>query len=145
MRGGVASLAVLQMLVMAVAAGAPTAAAPIAQAFTTNRLYRVVLLTAPRPLPLQRHFDLELAVYEGKPHGRRVTHAKLDLTAGMTHGESDFVHGMLSTPVIEAHGDRYAVHGMLFHMQGTWTVRIRVRKGGHVGSADLNLECCGDE
>jgi hypothetical protein len=147
MRTGVASLAALQIVTMVASAGAqaPATRAPIAEALTSNHRFRVVVMSAPQPLPLQRHFNLQLAVYEGRPPGKRVTHAKLDVTAGMTHGMGELVHGMQSTPVIQEHKGRYEVRGMMFHMVGTWTVRVRVSKGGHVGTADLTLECCGDE
>jgi hypothetical protein len=133
---------------MAASAGAPASAATpaIAQALTTNHLYRVVVLAAPQPVPLQKHFSMELAVYGAKSPRKRITHAKLDVTVGMTHGMGrEFIHGMLSTPVVEAHKGSYTVRGLMFHMEGPWTLRVLVREGGHSGTADLTLECCGDD
>jgi len=148
MRKGIAGLARLLVGTLALSAGAPASAATaaIAQALTTNHLYRVVVLAAPQPVPLEKHFGIELAVYEVKSPRKRITDAKLDVTAGMTHGMgNEFVHGMLSTPVVEVHKGNYTVRGIMFHMEGPWTLRVRVREGGHSGTADLTLECCGDD
>jgi hypothetical protein len=147
MRKGIAGLAALLLVVtMAPLAREQGPAAPpaIAQALTTNHLYRVVLVTAPQPVPMGKHFELQLAIYEAKSTGKRITDGQLDVTAGMTHGMGhEFMHGMQSTPVVEALEGGYTVRGMMFHMQGPWTLRVRVREGGHSGTADLTLECCG--
>jgi hypothetical protein len=146
MRRSVAGLAALLLVTMAAPAREQGPAAPpaIAQALTTNHLYRVVLLAAPQPVPMGKYFELQLAIYEAKSPGKPITEGQLDVTAGMTHGMGhEFMHGMQSTPVVEAHEGGYAVRGMMFHMQGPWTLRVRVREGVRSGTADLTLECCG--
>ncbi len=146
MRRSIAGLTALLIVTAGAPARAQGPAAPtaIAQAITTNHLYRVVLLAVPQPVPMGKRFDLQLAVYETKSPGKRITDAQLDVTAGMTHGAGhEFMHGMQSTPVVEAHEGVYTLRGMLFHMQGPWTLRVQVREGGHSGTADLTLECCG--
>jgi hypothetical protein len=119
-----------------------SAAPPITQASTTNHLYRIVLLAAPQPVPMHKHFELQLAIYEAKSPRKQIKDGQLEVTAGMTHGSGEFMHGMQSTPVVEAHDGIYTVRGMMFHMQGPWTLRVQVRKGGHSGTADLTLQCC---
>ncbi len=39
------------------------------------------------------------------------------------------MHGMESAAVVEKSGDSFTVRGLLFHMEGPWIVRIRVRQG----------------
>jgi hypothetical protein len=69
---------------------------------------------------------------------------KLDVSAGMTHGAGhEFMHGMESSTVVEKSKDRFLVRGMMFHMAGPWTLRVRVHQGAVSDSADLTLQCCG--
>src|ERR1700759_4093863 len=117
-----------------------SASSPIAQVFTTNQLYRIVLLAAPQPAPLRKRFELQMAIYEAKKPGKQITDGQVDVAAGMTHGSHEFMHGMQSTPVVETHDGVYTVRGMMFHMEGPWTVRVQVREGGHSGTADLTLQ-----
>ncbi|HEY4341763.1 MAG TPA: hypothetical protein VGM97_17600 [Steroidobacteraceae bacterium] len=114
------------------------------RAFTEGHRFRIDLLTVPAPLPLQKYFELQLAVFDGRHPARRLTDASIKVSAGMTHGMGhEFMHGMQSTPLVEAHAGRYIVRGMYLHMQGPWTLRVHVREGGHSGTADLTLQCCG--
>jgi hypothetical protein len=137
MRRSIAGLAAIVSLIMTA-----SAAPPVTQVFTTNHLYRIVLLTAPQPAPLRKHFELQLAVYEARKPGKQIKDGQLDVNAGMTHGGPEFMHGMQSTPVVEAHDGVYTVRGMMFHMEGPWTLRVQVHEGEHSGTADLTLQCC---
>jgi hypothetical protein len=136
-RNSIAVLAPIMALIMTA-----SAAPPVAEAFTTNHLYRIVLLAAPQSAPMHKHFELQLSVYETKKPGKQVKDGQLDVTAGMSHGTHEFMHGMQSTPVVEAHDGVYTVRGMMFHMQGPWTLRVQVHEGGRSGTADLPLQCC---
>jgi hypothetical protein len=141
---GVAALLLVTATSTGAQAAAPTAA--IAQALTTNHLFRVVVLAAPQPVPLQQHFAIELAVYRAKPPRERIKDAQLVVTAGMTHGTgNEFMHGMLSTPVVQKQKGRYMVRGLMFHMEGPWIIRVQVREDGRNGTADLTLDCCGED
>jgi hypothetical protein len=114
------------------------------QAFTTNHRYLIRLLVVPQPVPFEKYFTLQLAVYDGKDPSQRIANASLDVSAGMRHGlKHGFAHGMQSTPVIEAQHGSFLVRGMYFHMMGPWVLMVRVRQGARSGTAYLPLVCCG--
>jgi hypothetical protein len=118
--------------------------APVTQAFTTNHLYRVDLVRVPRPIPFEKYFGLQLAVYDGKNPARRITDASVEVSAGMRHGRAHgFAHGMQSTPVVEMRQGAFVVRGMFFHMAGPWVLEVHVRQGASSGTAYLRLVCCG--
>ncbi len=111
---------------------------------TVNHRYRIDLMSAPDPIPMSKYFTLQLAVYDVRSPARPLTDVKVDVSAGMTHGAAhEFMHGMESSPVVEKSSDRFLVRGMMFHMQGAWTLRVRVRQGAVSDIADLTLQCCG--
>jgi hypothetical protein len=108
-----------------------------------HALFRVEILHAPEPIPMNRYFGFELAVYDAGNPSRRITNAWVEISAGMIHGDgAAFTHGMQSVPVVEAKNGGYLVQGMLFHMAGPWTVRVKVHRGAHTESTDLRLDCC---
>jgi hypothetical protein len=125
-------------------AQAAAAAAPIVGVVTAEGRFRIDLVSAPNPIPLSKYFTLKLAVYDTRAPTRPLTDVKLDVSAGMTHGAGhEFMHGMESSSVVEKHKDRFLVRGMMFHMAGPWTLRVRVHRGAVSDTADLTLQCCG--
>jgi hypothetical protein len=105
-------------------------------------LFRVQMLGAPDPVPINRYFGFELAIVDGRDPTRRITDARVEVSAGMSHGGgSAFTHGMQSLPVVEKKNGSYLVRGMLFHMAGPWTVRVKVHHGASTETTDLRLEC----
>ena len=120
------------------------ASAPVVQVLTTDHRYRIDLESAPDPLPLSKYFTLRLAVFDTRAPARPLTDVKLDVSAGMTHGAGHaFMHGMESSPVVSKSKGSFLVRGLMFHMQGTWILRVRVHRGAVSDSADLPLQCCG--
>jgi hypothetical protein len=53
------------------------------RAFTEGHRFRIDLLTVPAPLPLQKYFELQLAVFDGRHPARRLTDASIKVSAGM--------------------------------------------------------------
>jgi hypothetical protein len=118
--------------------------APVARVVTAQGRYRIDLVAAPNPIPMSKYFTLKLAVYDTRAPTRSLTDVKLDVSAGMTHGAGhEFMHGMESSTVVEKSQDRFLVRGMMFHMAGPWTLRVRVHQGAASDTADLTLQCCG--
>ncbi|HTB66361.1 MAG TPA: hypothetical protein VK727_09035 [Steroidobacteraceae bacterium] len=145
------TVAVLLGLTVALAGSAPLHAqasadpAPVAQVVTAQGRYRIALVAAPHPIPLSKYFTLKLAVYDTRTPTRPLTDVKLDVSAGMTHGAGhEFMHGMESSTVVEQSNDRFVVRGMMFHMAGSWILRVRVHQGAVSDTADLTLQCCGE-
>jgi hypothetical protein len=111
---------------------------------TVDHRYRIDLMSAPNPIPMSKYFTLKLAIYDARAPARPLTDVKLDVAAGMTHGAGhEFMHGMESSAVVEKSNDGFLVRGLMFHMEGPWTLRVRVHQGAVSDSADLTLPCCG--
>ena len=120
------------------------APAPVVQVLTSDHRYRINLESAPDPIPMSKYFTLRLAVFDPRAPATPLTNVKLDVSAGMTHGAGhEFMHGMQSSPVVRKSKGRFVVRGMMFHMQGTWILRVRVHQGAVSDTADLPLQCCG--
>lgn len=129
---------------MPMSAPAQPAAAPTREAYTRNHAFLIRLRSIPHPIPFERYFTLEFAVYDGHHPTKPLTDAHLAITAGMRHGlEHGFAHGMQSTPRVQAKGGSFTVSGMYFHMLGPWTLRVDVERNGQRGSAYFTLPCCG--
>ena len=125
-------------------ARAATDPASVVRVVTAEHRYRIDLVSAPDPIPMSKYFTLRLLVYDARAPGRPLTDVKLEVTAGMTHGAGhEFMHGMQSSPVVRKSKGRFVVRGMMFHMQGTWILRVRVHQGAVSDTADLPLQCCG--
>ncbi len=121
----------------------PTEAIIENQAYTTNHLFLIKLLSIANPIPFEQYFDLQFAVLDGKNPTQRISDAKVKIFAGMRHGlKHGFAHGMQSSPQVLANGGVYSVSGMYFHMLGEWTLEITVTKNGQEGSAYFQLPCC---
>ncbi|HEX3838659.1 MAG TPA: FixH family protein [Steroidobacteraceae bacterium] len=144
------TLAVLLGLYAALAAVMPAyaQATPVTaramRVFTTDHHYRIDVVSVPNPIPLGKFFTLQLAVYDDRTPGRPLPDASVEVSAGMMHGSGhEFMHGMQSAPIVEKHPGRFVVQGMMFHMQGPWTVRVQVHEGTRSATADIPLQCCG--
>jgi hypothetical protein len=121
----------------------PAHFAPTRQAYTTNRLFLVKLVSLPSEIPFEKYFDLKFAVYDGKHPAAPLQHATIEVYAGMRHGlKKGFAHGMQSSPKVSAEKGDFAVSGMFFHMMGPWTLKVTVVQGGKKGVAFFNLPCC---
>lgn len=113
------------------------------QAYTTNHLYLIKLLSIAKPIPFEQYFDLQFSVFDGKNPTNRIPDAKVKIYAGMRHElKHGYAHGMQSTPQVLANAGVYNVSGMYFHMMGEWTLEITVTKDGQEGSAFFQLPCC---
>jgi hypothetical protein len=127
-----------------VRAQATPATAPAMSVSTTDHHYRIDVVSLPNPIPLAKYFTLQLAVYDGRTPVRRLDDASVEVSVGMTHGSGhEFMHGMQSSPRVEKHRGRFIVRGMMFHMQGPWTMRVQVHEGTRSATADIPLQCCG--
>ncbi|HTV78602.1 MAG TPA: hypothetical protein VMF03_10100 [Steroidobacteraceae bacterium] len=140
-------LALLLVLCGVVAAVTPArgkaTAEPTISAFTTDHHYRIDVVAVPNPIPMATYFTLQLAVYDGHAAVRPLSDVSIQVSVGMMHGGHEFMHGMQSSPTVEKHQGRFIVKGMMFHMQGPWTMRVRVREGTRRATADVPLQCCG--
>jgi hypothetical protein len=120
------------------------APAPTRQAYTGNHAFLIELRSVPHPVPFEKYFTLEFAVYDGHHPTKALPDARLTVTAGMRHGlKHGFAHGMQSTPRVQAKGNLFTVSGMYFHMAGPWTVEVDVKRDGQRGTAYFTLPCCG--
>lgn len=118
-------------------------AQPGRQAYTSNHAFLIKLRSFPRPVPFEKYFAVQFAVYDGRNPGKGLIDAHLTVTAGMRHGVSEgFAHGMQSTPRILAKGDLFTVSGLYFHMAGPWTLKVDVERKGQTGTAYFTLPCC---
>jgi hypothetical protein len=144
------TLAMLFGLCAAVAVVTPadTQATPAAalalRVFTTDHRYGIDVVAVPKPIPLAKDFTVQLTVYDARTPGRQLMDASVKVSAGMMHGSGhEFMHGMQSSPTVEKHQGRFIVRGMMFHMQGPWTLRVQVHEGTSSATADIPLQCCG--
>jgi hypothetical protein len=119
-------------------------AAPTRQAYTGHHVFLIELRSVPRPIPFERYFMLQLAVFDGRRPGQALPDAHLTIAVGMRHGlKQGFVHGMESTPRIVAKRGVFTVTGMYFHMMGPWILKVDVHGDGRKGTAYFTLPCCG--
>jgi hypothetical protein len=129
---------------MPMSAPAEPAAAPIREAYTRSHAFLIKLRSIPTPIPFEKYFTLEFAVYDGRHPTKALADAHLAITAGMRHGlKHGFAHGMQSTPRIQAKGGSFTVSGMYFPMLGPWTLKVDVERNGQRGTAYFTLPCCG--
>lgn len=117
---------------------------PTRQAYTTNHDFLVKLVTLPQPIPYQKYFTIDFAVYDGHHPKQRLHNVTLSMFAGMRHGlKHGFRHGMDSSPKIIDHDGMFRIEGMYFHMMGKWTLKLTVAHAGQTGIAYFDLPCCG--
>lgn len=129
---------------MTMADNGPAHFPPTRQAYTTNHDFLLKLVTLPQPIPYQKYFTIEFAVYDGHHPEQRLHNVKLSMFAGMRHGlKHGFRHGMDSSPKIIDHDGMFRIEGMYFHMMGKWTLKLTVAQPGRKGIAYFNLPCCG--
>ena len=125
-------------------AQATPASAPAMSVTTNDHHNRIDVVSLPNPIPLAKYFTLQLAVYDDGTPVRRLDDASVEVSVGMMHGSGhEFMHGMQSAPRVEKHQGRFIVRGMMFHMQGPWTMRVQVHEGTRSATADIPLQCCG--
>jgi hypothetical protein len=116
----------------------------VRKAYTTDHEFLIELLSVPQPIPFERYFNLQLAVYDGKNPQRLITNAQIKIFAGMRHElKHGFAHGMQSSPRILENNGAFSVSGMYFHMMGQWTLKVTVTEGNKEGTAWFQLPCCG--
>ena len=137
------SMAGMKMPGMSMPAVEAASAGPTRQAYTGNHAFLVKLRSIPHPIPFEKYFTVEFAVYDGRAPTRALPDAHVTVTAGMRHGLAHgFAHGMQSTPRVQANGDLVTVSGLYFHMTGPWTLRVNVERKGQRGTAYFTLPCC---
>jgi len=113
------------------------------EAYTTNHQLLIKLVSVPSPIPMEKYFSLQLAVYDGSDPHRQLSDVRLEVAVGMSHAMSQgFVHGMQSSPQVEIRNGIATVSGMFFHMTGEWTLQVTVHAGGRDGTASFILPCC---
>ena len=119
-------------------------AGPTREAYTGNHAFLIKLRSVPRPIPFEKYFTLQFAVYDGHHPTMPLANAHLTVTAGMRHGlKHGFAHGMQSSPRIGARAGTFVVSGLYFHMMGPWTLRVDAERNGERGTAYFTLPCCG--
>ncbi len=129
---------------MAMEHNGPAHFPPTRQAYTTNHLFLVKLVTLPRPIPYQKYFTIRFEVHDGHHPSRRLSNVTLSMFAGMRHGlKRGFAHGMESSPKIADNDGVFTIEGMYFHMMGRWTLKVTVAHAGQKGIAFFDLPCCG--
>ena len=93
----------------------------------------------PERIPLNRRFDLEVAVFEGVDDTNPMTDVDLWVDARMPEHR----HGMNLVPrVSRTDKGRFLVTGLLFHMPGRWEVHFDITREGITERAqmDVNLD-----
>jgi hypothetical protein len=116
---------------------------PTRAAYTTDRRFMVKLLSLPSPIPYEKYFSVQLAVYEARSPHKKVTDAQVEIFAGMRHGRKHgFAHGMESSPKLDVKDGVTTVTGMYFHMMGPWVLKATVSEGGKRSVAYFKLPCC---
>jgi hypothetical protein len=87
--------------------------------------YIVEYRTDPSPIPINEMFELRVNVRERLKRAP-AKYVTLDVDAGM----SVHNHGMNTKPVVERMPNGiFRVHGLLFHMVGTWEMTFTVKRG----------------
>lgn len=123
---------------------APAHFKPTRSAYTTDHRFLLRLVSLPKPIPYQKYFSVRLAVYDGHPPHKRLTDARVDVTAGMRHGRKHgFAHGMDSSPKLSSKKGIVTAEGMYFHMMGPWILKATVDREGKKSVAYFRLPCCG--
>ncbi len=89
-------------------------------------MYRVV----PGPITIGKHFAVAMLVC---PHAGVTSPASVTVDATMPEHR----HGMNYKPSVKfeyggGQGFRYRAEGMMFHMAGSWELKIEVRAGGKI-------------
>lgn len=93
--------------------------------------YTLVMRPAPAPIPLGRHFAIDLAVCPQAGAAPALTRVEARMPE---HG-----HGMNYRTTIVPRGEgRWRANGLLFHMPGRWELIFDLRDGGR--SARLAVE-----
>jgi hypothetical protein len=122
----------------------PATFEPTRQATTSDGHFLVKLLAVPSPIPFEKYFSLQFAVYDPSDPAKPLTNAHVSVFAGMRHGlKTGFAHGMQSTPKVAESNGVFTVSGMYFHMMGPWTFETTVSNGDQQSRADFQLPCCG--
>jgi hypothetical protein len=86
--------------------------------------YVLAYRTAPAPVPMGKHFTLEIAVC---PRAGAEVPARLDIDAHMPEHR----HGMNYKVIVKPLGPgRYQAEGLMFHMPGRWELLFDVHSGG---------------
>ena len=100
---------------------------------------------SPNPIPFQKHFTLELEVYDAKDTSKPLEGVKIDQVRAIMPAHN---HGMKVEPKIEevAPG-KFKVDGMRFHMQGPgkdglWVLEAVVNHDGRIDQTKFELQCC---
>ena len=90
---------------------------------TQRGVFLVEVRTSPDPIPLNEPFELAVVLRSGADSAPALPGRTL-LVEGWMPGHG---HGMLRQSQVDDLGDgRYRVRGMLFHMPGTWELRVKV-------------------
>lgn len=85
--------------------------------------YVVVYRTTPAPVPMGRHFTVDIAVC---PQGGALPPERLVLDAHMPEHR----HGMNYKAVVKPSGaGRFHAEGLMFHMPGRWELTFDVHEG----------------
>jgi len=90
---------------------------------TQRGVFEVEVRPSPDPIPLNVPFELSVLLRSGADSAQALPGRTL-LVEGWMPGHG---HGMLRQSQVEDLGDgRYRVRGMLFHMPGSWELRVKV-------------------
>ena len=105
-------------------------------ALTRAGRFQVTWTPSPVPIPINEPFEIEVTVVR-PADGQRVEGATISVSGWMPgHG-----HGMVRVPQSEEDGRGvYRVHGMLFHMSGSWELSIDVIHESVAESVMFELE-----
>jgi hypothetical protein len=120
--------AALLLLLLPTAAAAADCAPDLAGARRiAGEGYTLVMRPSPAPIPLARHFALDVAVC---PSAGAAAPALARVDARMPeHG-----HGMSYRTTLTAKGEgRWRADGLMFHMPGRWELLFDLRAGDRTG------------
>ena len=121
----------------------PAQSTPTAEAYTADRQFLVRLLSVPKSIPYEKYFSVAVGVYDASNPARRLSDVQFGVVAGMSHGLGQgFAHTMQTEPKIEVRDGVATVSGLYFHMIGSWTMEVTVRRRDEKSAAYFQLPCC---
>ena len=100
---------------------------------------------SPNPIPFQKHFTMELEVYDAKDTSKPLEGVSIDSVKAVMPAHN---HGMKVKPEIkEVSPGKFTVEGMRFHMQGPekdglWVLEAVVNHNGRIDQTKFEFQCC---
>ena len=115
------------------------------EGLSKDQKFFVTFTPTANPIPFQKTFSLEVAVYEPRDHTKKVEAVSIDSVRAIMPAHK---HGMKVEPkVTKVSPGTFKIEGMRFHMQGAgddgkWVLELTLNDGKAVDLFTYDLQCC---